>query len=146
MGVVYQKINEYLSKYHQGITWHRLKKHSEVVERHLNPDEIVLYAFPGQKNDSLFDVFSTCVVALTNKRILIGQKRVVFGYYCYSITPDLYNDLTIYSGLVFGKVTIDTVKEVVYLTNIDKHALPEIETEISTIMMEAKKEYRKNEE
>ena len=146
MGVVYDKIKTYLNKYHHGITWHRLRKHSEVVERHLNPDEIVLYAFPGQKNDNVLDVFSTCVVALTNKRILIGQKRVVFGYFCYSITPDLYNDLTIYSGIMFGKVIIDTVKEVVTLTNIDKKALPEIETEISSIMMDAKKEYYKNEE
>ena len=54
--------------------------------------------------------------------------------------------LTIYSGIMFGKVIIDTVKEVVTLTNIDKKALPEIETEISRIMMEAKKEYKKNEE
>ena len=89
MGVVYKKIEDYLSKYHKGITWMRLKKHSAVVEQHLNPDEIVLYDFPGQKNDNVLDIFSTCVVCLTNKRILIGQKRVVFGYYCYSITPDL---------------------------------------------------------
>ena len=132
MCVVYDKIKKYKQKYHGGITWNRLKQHSAVVEQHLNDDEIVLYAFPGQKNDSVLDVFSTCVVCLTNKRILI--------------TPDLFNDLTIYSGLIFGKVIIDTAKEVVVLTNIDKKALIEIETEISEMMMSAKKEYYKNDQ
>ena len=146
MGVVYDKIKKYKQKYHGGITWNRLKQHSAVVEQHLNDDEIVLYAFPGQKNDSVLDVFSTCVVCLTNKRILIGQKRIVFGYFYYTITPDLFNDLTIYSGLIFAKVIIDTANDVVVLTNIDKKALIEIETEISEMMMSAKKEYYKNDQ
>ena len=28
-----------------------------------------------------------------------------------SITPDLFNDLSVYEGLIWGKVDIDTVKE-----------------------------------
>ena len=42
---------------------------------------------------------------------------------------------------VFWKVCIDTVKEVVQLSNLSKDALPEIETKITQFMMEAKKEY-----
>lgn len=141
MNSVYNKVLEFKKKFPHSITWQRLKKHSEVVEKHLNPGEYVLYAFPGQKNDSVMDVFSTSVIALTNKRILIGQKRLLYGYFLTSITPDLFNDLEVYQGLFFGKITIDTIKEVVVITNLDKKALPEIETAITTFMMEEKKKY-----
>ena len=36
---------------------------------------------------------------------------------------------------------IDTIKEKIVFTNIDKKALPEIETEISTQMMKEKQKY-----
>ena len=140
MSVVYEKIKEYRKKHHGGIAW-RLKKHSQVVEMHINPNELVLYAFPGQKNDHFLHFFSTCVVALTNERILIGQKNLIFGYKLISITPDLFNDLSVSQGLIWGRVVIDTVKEEVILTNLDKHALPDIETNITQKMMEKKKLY-----
>lgn len=44
-------------------------------------------------------------------------------------------------GLIWGKVTIDTVKEEVVITNLAKDSLREIETEISEFMMEEKKKY-----
>ena len=141
MDTVYKLVEKYVQKYPRGIYWHRLKKHADIVERHLNPGEEVIYAFAGQKNNSVLDIFSTSVIALTNKRILIGQKRVVFGYFLTSITPDLFNDLSVYQGLTFGKITIDTVKEEVFITNLDKRALPEIETSITSFMMEAKQKY-----
>ena len=53
----------------------------------------------------------------------------------------MFNDLKITSGLIWGKVHIDTVKEHIFLSNIDKKALVEIETVISTYMMEEKKKY-----
>lgn len=141
MTEVYRKVKEFKRRFPQGITWHRLEKHAKIVDMHLNPGERVIYAFAGQKNDSVLDVFSTCVVALTNKRILIGQKRLLFGYFLSSITPDLFNDLQVYQGIIFGKVTIDTIKEVVVITNLDKKSLPEIETNITSFMMEEKKKY-----
>ncbi len=140
MNPVYSKVMEYVHKYHGGVAW-RLRKHSAVVELHLNPDEEVLYAFPGQQNDNFWDVFSTCVICLTNHRILIGQKHLLFGYSLTSITPDLFNDMEVYQGLIWGKVVIDTMKEVVILTNLDKHALPNIETNITQFMMEEKEKY-----
>mgnify|MGYP003596741476 FL=1 len=139
-GEVYTKLLNYLQKYHGGIAW-RTRKHCAVIEKHLNPGEHVIYAFAGQKNDSFTQIFTTCVVALTNKRILIGQKYLIVGYGLTSITPDLFNDLEVYSGFIWGKVVIDTIKEVVTLTNIDKYALPEIETNISEFMMDEKQKY-----
>ena len=141
MGQVYDHVKLYKKKFPGGVTWWRLKKHSAVIEEHINPGETVQYAFAGQKNDKWYDVTSTAVIAITNKRILIGQKRVVWGYFLNSITPDLYNDMQVYSGLIWGKVTIDTIKEEVVITNLAKDSLREIETEISEFMMEEKKKY-----
>lgn len=143
MGQVYDHVTLYKKKFPGGVTWWRLKKHANVIEQHLNPGEYVKYAFAGQKNDKFYDLTSTAVIAITNKRILIGQKRVVWGYFLSSITPDLYNDMQVYQGLIWGKITIDTVKEVVVITNLSKDSLREIETEITEFMMEEKKKYAK---
>lgn len=144
MGQVYDHVNLYKKKFPGGVTWWRLKKHANVIEEHLNPGEYVRYAFAGQKNDKFYDFTSTAVIAITNKRILIGQKRVAWGYFLSSITPDLYNDMQVYQGLIWGKITIDTVKEVLVITNLAKDSLREIETEISEFMMEEKKKYAKS--
>lgn len=141
MGQVYEKVKAYVSKYPGGIYWFRLKKHSQIIETHLNPGEEILFAFAGQKNDSLFDVFSTSVIVLTKDRILMGQKRLLWGYALTGITPDLFNDLQVYEGVLWGKVVIDTVKECVTISKLAKKALPEIETAISSYMMEEKKKY-----
>ncbi|MDO4996656.1 MAG: PH domain-containing protein [Bacilli bacterium] len=140
MGKVYEQALKFKEAYPATVAW-RIKKNAEVVERHLNPDEVPIYTFVAQKNDNFFDIFSTAVVCLTNKRILIGRKRVIVGYFLDSITPDMFNDLKIKSGIIWGKIHIDTVKEFVTLSNISYPALSEIETQISAYMMEAKKLY-----
>ena len=146
MDSVYNQVMRFKRKYPSTITHHRLKLHSKVVEKHLNPGEEVLYAFAAQKNAKFYDFFETAVIAITNERILIGQKRVLFGYFLSSVTPDLYNDLMVRSGVSWGSVTIDTVKEEIELSNIAKAALPELETKITSFMMEAKKNYDKKED
>ena len=91
---VYEKVLEFKDKYPDTIAW-RLKSHSKIVEAHLNPDERVLYAFAAQKNESPFMILNTVVIALTNRRLLIGTKRVLFGYFLSSVTPDMFNDFEI---------------------------------------------------
>ena len=138
---VYEKLLEFKKKYKMGIAW-RLKKNSIIIEKHLNPDEKVLYVFTAQKNDNPFDIFSTAVLALTDKRLLIGRKRVVFGYFLDSVTPEMFNDLKVLSGVIWGKIYIDTINEFITLSNIDKKALPEIETMITSYMMKEKQKLR----
>lgn len=134
---VYEMVREFKNKYNMSVAW-RLKKNSKVIQMHLNPDESLLYVFTAQKNNNPFDFLSTAVIALTDKRLLIGRKRVVFGYFLDSITPELFNDLKVLSGVIWGKIHIDTVKEFITLSNIDKKALPEIETMITSYMMKEK--------
>lgn len=136
----YNLAKKFTNKYPMSISW-RVKQHCSVIDKHLNKDEEILYIFSGQKNDSFINIFNTYVIAFTNKRILVATKRVLFGYFLKSITPDMYNDLTVHRGLIWGSIVIDTVKEVITITNIDKKALDEIETNVSEIMMKHKKEY-----
>lgn len=140
---VCEMVNEFIKKYPMTIAW-RVKKHSKVVEKFLNPDEEVKFAFAAQKNDSTTDIFNTYVVALTNKRIILGRKRLFFGFFYTSITPDMFNDLTVKMGIVWGKIYIDTVRELVVLSNIDPKALDIIETNITEYMMNEKKKYASN--
>lgn len=140
MGAIYKRVLRFKQKYPNTVAW-RLEKNASVIERHLNPGEEVRYAFAAQKNDNIFNIFETAVVVLTTKRILIGRKRVLYGYFLNSITPDMFNDLKVQGGLLWGKVYIDTVKEYVTLSHISNNALTEIETEVSTYMMEEKKKY-----
>jgi hypothetical protein len=140
---IYTEISKFLKKYPLTIAF-RLSKHCKIVEKHLNPGEEIFYAFPAQKNISPFDIFSTCVVAFTSKRILIAQKRVLPGYRLNSITPDLFNDFQVYKGFVFGRVDIDTVKEKVQFSDLDPRSLTEIETNLSEYLLKEKPKIIKN--
>lgn len=140
----YKLASEFMKKYPFTIGW-RLKKHCKIIDEHLNPGEKILYLFVGQKNDGSADIFNTNVVAFTNKRIMVATKRVLFGYFFKSVTPDMYNDLTVQKGLIFGRVILDTIKDVITITNIDPRALAEIETNITEIMLKQKKEFVKEE-
>lgn len=143
MKSVYELALEFKKRHPFTIGW-RIRQNSFVVEKHLNADEHVLYAFVAQKNNNPFNILGTAVIALTNKRILIGRKRVVIGYFLNSITPDMFNDLKVTSGILWGKIYIDTVKEFIALSNISKDALAEIESQVSSYMMEEKKKYGVN--
>lgn len=133
-------VKTFKRKYPLTVAW-RLNKNSKIIAKHLNDDEEVKYAFVAQNNDSVLNFINTCVVALTTNRLLIGYKRVLFGYYFISITPDLYNDLEVSNGIIWTKLIIDTVKEKVYLSNIQSSAAVEIESEITEFMLREKKKY-----
>ena len=124
MVTVYEKAKEFKRKYPATVAF-RIKAHSKLA----------------QKNFKSYEFINTNVIVLTNKRLLVATKRLLFGYFYKAITPDLFNDITLRSGLLWGKVVIDTVKEVVILSNIDKAALSEIEQNVSNVMMEEKKKY-----
>lgn len=138
--IVYQKALDFKRRYPFTIAW-RIKAHSTIIDKHLNPDEVIKYVFVGQKNDCWYDIITTNVIVMTNKRLLLGCKRLLFGYLFTSITPDLFNDLKVRSGILWGRVYIDTVREMVTISNLSKEALDEIETNITENMMREKKKY-----
>ena len=113
--IVYSKLKEFKKRYPLTVGW-RLKSHCKVVEKHLNPGEIVNYVF-------------------------VAQKRVLFGYFFIAVTPDLFNDLKVRTGIIWTKIYIDTAKEFIKLSKIQKSASDEIETAITEYMMEEKRKY-----
>lgn len=141
MSEIYKMAKAFKRKYPMTIAW-RLKKHCKVIGLHLGEDEKPEYVFLGQKNNGSLDFVNTYIVVLTNKRLLVATKRILFGYFFTSITPDLFNDLSIKKSIIWGRVIIDTVKEEILLSNIDPRALPEIEENIVANIMEQKKKYK----
>lgn len=138
---IYEQARDFRKKYPMTIAW-RIKKHAKVLQKFLNPGEDVLYVFAGQRNFNPLNFIDTYVVVLTNKRIILAHKKLIFGFYYSTITPDMFNDLTVKQGIIWGKIIIDTIKEEVVISNIDKKALDDIETNISEYMMKEKRKYK----
>lgn len=123
----------------------RLKAHSKIAAKHLNDGEKIKYVFAAQKGPSSFDIISTYVVVITDRRIMIARKRLLFGYLFISVTPDLFNDLKVRKGLIWAKVEIDTVKEFIILSNIQSGAASEIESAMTQYVLKGKRKYGKPE-
>lgn len=144
MNDVYRMVRKFKRNFPRTVAF-RTRAHASVIERHLNPGEKVTFAFCAQKNESSLMIINSCVIALTNKRILIGQKRLLWGYFFTTITPDMYNDLKVTKNLIWSDIEIDTVKENVYISNLDPNGAIEIETKITEFMMNEKKKYGRKE-
>lgn len=142
----YEELMLFQKKFPGAVTWFRLKKHCQIIDKHLNPNETIQFCIAGQLDNDNLSFFNTGVLALTSERIIIAQNRLLVGYYFSSITPDLFNDLQVSTGLIWGTLTIDTIKEKVHMSNLSKASLPEIETQITMFMQEAKKKYVKEDE
>ena len=134
MSETYKMAKSFKWKYPLTVAW-RIRQHCKIIDKHLNPGEKVKYVFLGQKNSGALDFTNTNVVVLTNKRLMLATKRLLFGYFFTSITPDMFNDLTIKKNIIWGRVVIDTIKEEVSLSNVSPNALPEIETNVVSYMM-----------
>ena len=77
--------------------------------------------------------------------MLLGRKRF-FGRYLYtSITPDLLNDFEIKTGILYGIVEIDTIKENFIIGCLDKNSLVSIEDALSKYLVNEKIKYLKKE-
>ena len=55
---VYEMLVKQKQKFKGTVSW-RLKSHAKVLQKHLNADEEILYAFSGQKNFSSLNIFNT---------------------------------------------------------------------------------------
>lgn len=143
--IIYDKAREFKRKYPITVAF-RIKAHAKVAAKYIGDDEEVKYVFLAQKNQHSYDFVNTNVIVLTDKRLLVVTKRLVFGHFFRMITPDMFNDLTIKQGLIWGKVIIDTVKEKVFLSNIDVNALSEIDDHVTMYMLEQKKNEKKESE
>lgn len=142
---IYEEVKKFKKKYPLTIAF-RLKSHAKVAAKFVDEDEEIRYVFAAQKNYHSYEIVNTNVIVLTNKRLIVVTKRLVFGYFFRMITPEMFNDLTIKNGIIWGKVIIDTVKEEVILSNIDPRALSEIDDNITMYMLEEKRKFKESED
>ena len=119
----------------------RIRAHAKVASQFVGADEEIKYVFVAQKNFHSLDFVNTNIIVLTDKRLIVATKRLIFGYFFRMITPDMFNDLTIKKGIIWGKVIIDTISEKVVLSNIDCSALAEIDDNITMYMLDQKKKF-----
>ncbi len=138
----FERVEAFKKKFPITVCW-RLKRHSEIIEKHLNPNEQLLFAFAAQLNEGKWHLFDTAIIALTSERIMIGHKGLIYGYNYLTVTPDMYNDLKVRKNLIWSDVEIDTIKENVYISNLDPDGAIEIETKITEFMMKEKRKYVK---
>ena len=138
---IYRKAKKFRRKHPLTIAF-RLKAHSKILAKHLNNGEKIRYVFAAQKGPSSYDIVSTYVVAITDKRIMFARKRILFGYFFLAITPEMFNDIKVKMGLLWAKVEIDTVKEFIVLSNIQSSAASEIETAITQYVLREKRKHK----
>lgn len=134
---IWRQARKFRRKYPLTIAF-RLWAHSKVLAKHLNPGEKIKFVFGAQKGPSSRDILSTYIVVITDKRIMIARKRLVFGYFFLAITPELFNDIKVKKGFLWAKIEIDTVKEYIVLSNIQGAAASKIETAITQYVMKKK--------
>lgn len=86
-------------------------KHFTLIEKNLNESEEVSMVFCGLQNYiSATKHDSTFGYAITNKRIVMAQKKII-GENFQSVSLNNLNDVTFSSGMLMGVITIDTFKE-----------------------------------
>lgn len=114
-------------------------KHFKIVEQQLKDDEEVLVAFIGIKN--FVDIANheeNWAYAVTNKRIIIGQKGLIGEKVDVISLRDL-NDISFRKGLVFGVLIIDTIKEE-FNVGLNKNSATSIHELVTNALMDLKEE------
>lgn len=97
--------------YGQGFNSRNSIKHFGIIEKNLGADEDVLFTFIGIHNYiSMTKHDNNFAYAVTNKRILLGQKKVI-GEAFQSIALNKINDITFQSGIAYGVITVDAQTE-----------------------------------
>lgn len=103
-------------------------KHFGIIEKNLLKDEEPLMTFIGIHNyDSPGENNGYCAYALTNKRIVMGMKKMLSEGF-QSIRIDSINDITFVSKLIYGVLTIDTRGEE-FNVGLDKKSVARIKDE-----------------
>lgn len=113
-------------------------QHFQILVDALMPEEKVIFPFIGLHNYiSMTKHDNNFAYAVTNKRIIMGQKKMV-GQLFQSINWENINDITFKSGLALGILTIDTFKET-FNVAVDKGAAQLVCDRIHEVFEEIKK-------
>lgn len=111
------------------------EKQFRLIEYSLGKDEEVLMCFIGMhSSQSMKTNDKNFAYAITNKRIIMAQKRII-GEAFQTVTINNLNDVTLVTGIVLGTITIDTIKEKFNVT-LDKNVAKRINDKIHDLLLE----------
>lgn len=99
------------NKYGTGTMKSATKKHFEIIEEQLHDDEVVLMSFAGLHEQEGSNLNGSFAYAITNKRLILGQKGVLGRSKTKSILIEQLNDITVQNGIVWRNIEIDTIKD-----------------------------------
>ena len=117
----------------RGFTERSALKHFEIIQNNLQPDETIEMVFIGLHNyEGIAKHDNNFAYAITNKRILMAQKRVI-GMAFQSVSLKNINDITFTTGVAFGVITFDTIKEC-FNVAVDKSAAVSINNELHDVI------------
>ena len=134
---MYQYCRE--NNFGQGMSRMWDKKHFKIIESSLHDDEKVIMTFMGMHNYiSTTRHDNYYAYAITTKRIMMAQKKMV-GENFKSVLLTYLNDISFNSGVMFGTLTIDTIKEK-FNVGIDKKQAKNISEKVSSFIFDMKKE------
>lgn len=87
-------------------------KHFEVIAGSLAPDEEVLVTFMGPLcSPNTYREGDTFAFAMTDKRFLIGRKKVFTGEEIYTIYVDQVTNITLDAGIITGMMGVETLNK-----------------------------------
>lgn len=108
-------------------------KHFNLAAAELKSDEEVLMCFIGLHNYiSMTKHDSNFAYVVTNKRFIMAQKKLI-GETLQTVSLDNINDITFDSGIAFGIMTIDTIREKFNIC-LDKVSAKKINTKVHEIL------------
>lgn len=114
-------------------------KHFSLIEQALGKDEEPIMCFIGLHNYvSATKHDSNFAYAITNKRVLIAQQKII-GQVFQTVDIDNLNDITMSTGMLMGVITIDTIKEK-FNVAVDKKAAKSINDTIHDILLSIKQQ------
>lgn len=128
--------------YGSGMTKNWGIKHFTLIEQSLGQNEDAIMCFIGlhnyispTKHDNNF------AYAVTNKRIIMAQKRVI-GQFFQTVDLDNLNDVTMSTGILMGIITIDTMKEK-FNVAVDKKQAQNINNAIHDVLFSVKQQKKR---
>jgi hypothetical protein len=107
MGIVYEKILRFKNKYPSTFAL-RLKKHAEVAEKSLMKGEKVYEAYCACNEN-----FRSYAIVITDKRIILAHKNLMFGYHVESISKDKIYKIDNEQGFKWSEISLNSLTETI---------------------------------
>lgn len=119
--IIYEKVMEFKNKF-SGVPATRLERHAEVAMKSLAEGENVLHVYCG-----LDEFYRTQIVVVTDRRVIVARKKLLFGSRISSIDRDKVCNIHNRRSLLWNDIFFNTLTEnFAYLHMLGDDATTEI--------------------